>query len=57
MGNETAQIRRKNKNSFSVDFGHELPGKIKPNTTNLKLLPIESERNRSRVFTKDQQQT
>ncbi len=39
MGNETAS-RRKNKNSFSVDFGHELLGKIKPNTTNLKLIPL-----------------
>ena len=43
MGNETVQSshrHNKNKNSFSVDFGHELPSKIKPNTNNLKLIPI-----------------
>lgn len=42
MGNESPQIKtrhRNNKNSFSVDFGHELPGKIKPNNT-FKLVPI-----------------
>jgi hypothetical protein len=38
MGNET--VKHRNKNSFSVDFGHELPSKIKPNTNNLKLNPI-----------------
>ena len=43
MGNETAhtnRMKRQNKNSFSVDFGHELPSKIRPNNNTLKLIPI-----------------
>jgi|688.fasta_scaffold136261_3 hypothetical protein len=43
MGNETVRATRltkNNKNSFSVDFGHELPSKIRPNNNTLKLIPI-----------------
>lgn len=40
MGNETVQSKRKTiRNSYSVDFGHELPGKIKP-SNGFKLQPI-----------------
>lgn len=38
MGNESAKPKR-NKNSFSVDFGHQKPDKIKPNNQ-FKLEPI-----------------
>lgn len=48
MGNESPQVRTRyrNKNSFSVDFGHELPGKIKPGNT-IKLMPIPDGKDRS----------
>lgn len=48
MGNESPQVksRYRNKNSFSVDFGHQLPGKIKPGNT-IKLMPISDAKDKS----------
>lgn len=40
MGNETVQSQKNNRKSFSVDFGHQLPSKIKPNLNSSKLAPI-----------------
>jgi hypothetical protein len=54
MGNETVTKtkRPKNKNSYSVDFGHELPGKIKPSNNTLKLIPLSDSKSkdRSQIF-------
>lgn len=52
MGNETVTKtkRTKNKNSYSLDFGHELPGKIKPNNNTLKLIPLSDSKDRSQVY-------
>lgn len=41
MGNETVtKPKQRNKNSYSVDFGHQLPSKIRPNSNTFKLSPI-----------------
>jgi len=44
MGNETVvktnRLSKSKKNSYSLDFGHELPSKIRPNNNTLKLTPI-----------------
>lgn len=51
MGNETVtKSRLRNKNSYSVDFGHQLPGKVKPSNNTFKLIPISDEKNRSQYI-------
>ena len=46
MGNETQRPKR-NKNSYSMDFGHDLPDKIKP-ANQYKLEPINDNSSRLR---------